>query len=194
MSYVKFPAGSLLVLPFAIVFHLIAATGNPAGAAEGGLLHEMRILESEPPFQCILLDDFGMQGVRIWHDEAQARAVLGPPERITESWGEDDGGGYDLFTWHYDGFDLDIVRGRVDRLYTASPVTAMAADIHPGLSRAEVIDRLGGEPERNAVDANGYSLYPCPDLERNIWAEGYVTLVFDAGNILQSIEFAADRP
>ena len=188
MTHIKKIASCLLAIP------VLAAAWNPAGATEDGLLREMRILESEPPFECILLDDFGMLGVRIWQDEAPARAVLGPPGRIAESWGEDDGGRYDLYTWHYEGFELDIVRGRVDRLYTASPATSMAADIHPGLSRAEVTGRLGGEPERNALDANAYSLYPCPDLERNIWAEGYVTLVFDAGNILQSIEFAADRP
>src|SRR5712692_11879569 len=51
-------------------------------------------------FDCLPVPTFGLSGVRLRQTESGVLRKLGKPKSTTKSWGEDDGGRYDLITYH----------------------------------------------------------------------------------------------
>ena len=144
-------------------------------------------------FDCLPIAGFGLRGVRLWEPEDVAKGKLGEPLRRSEGGGEDDGGQYTEVTYHYEDMEISIVRGAVDRIYTASPRVSMDSGVRVGLSRAEIIGILGREPRDWQSDEGGFSIVTCP--ENGEWVqEDYVDMQFDEAGILESIEFLANRP
>jgi hypothetical protein len=169
--------GFLLLTPSLVV---AAGAGKP-------------LLKDGGHFDCLSIAGFGLRGVRLWEPEDEAKDKLGAPLRVTEGVGEDDGGRYPETTYHYADMEISIVRGAVDRIYTASPRVSMDSGIRVGLSRAEVIEILGREPRDWQSDEGGFSIVTCP--EDGEWVqEDYLDLQFDEAGILESIEFSANRP
>ena len=90
-------------------------------------------------YDCLPVSKFGLANIRLWEPRASAIKKLGKPEKITQSKGEDDGGGYEVSSHHYRHFTVDFVRGVVDRIYTKHPDQKTPEGIRVGDSRAEVI-------------------------------------------------------
>ncbi len=144
-------------------------------------------------FDCLPLAGFGLRGVRLWESEDAAKGKLGEPLRITEGSSEDDGGQYTEVTYHYADMEISIVRGEIDRIYTASPRVSMDSGVRVGFSRAEVIGILGREPRDWQSGESGFSIVTCP--ENGVWVqEDYVDMKFAAAGVFESIEFLANRP
>lgn len=107
--------------------------------------------------------------------------------------GEDDGGRYDIKTYRYDHLQIDIVRGRVDRIYTMSNKIAMPSGIRVGYTMDQVIHILGRKPRDWQGTQSEFSIVTCP-VNGEWLQEDYVSLKFNNNKILTSIEYAANRP
>src|SRR5437879_264794 len=83
---------------------------------------------------CLPPSEFQLQGVQLTSLSSVALETLGQPLRVTTDSGEDDGGRYEVKTFHYRDVDFDDVRGFVDRLATHSPRVATPSGLRPGLS------------------------------------------------------------
>jgi len=90
-------------------------------------------------FDCLPVSTFGLEGIRLWKPENTVSATLGEPSSITTGGGEDDGGTYGIKTYHYDHLQIDIVRGKVDRIYTMSNKVAMPLGIRVGYSMDKIM-------------------------------------------------------
>lgn len=144
-------------------------------------------------FDCLPLSIFGLKNIRLWEPEITVSKELGKPESITKGWGEDDGGRYDIKTYHYKHLQVDIVRGNVDRIYTMSEKVAMPPGIRVGDTMDQVIMMLGRKPRDWQDSQTAFSIVTCPEDEEWI-RQDYVTLKFNNDKLLTSIEYAANRP
>jgi hypothetical protein len=144
-------------------------------------------------YDCLPVSTFGLANIRLWEPRASAIRKLGKPDRTTQSKGEDDGGGYEISSYHYRHFSIDIVREVVDRIYTKLPHQKTTEGIRVGDSRAEVIRKLGATPRNwNSTDS-APSIVTCEEKGQTT-REDYVTYNFDKSGQLVSIEYAANRP
>jgi hypothetical protein len=150
------------------------------GAEEGGILRLARVLPDEPLFQCVATSEFSVAGLQLYDDMA-ALHLLGSPNSLARGFGEDDGGGYVLNTYHYGGLEVDVVRGRIDRIEARSPHWPMPAGLVAGMEREEAIALLGREPDPDHLHDGVYSFNGCPE-----WRDG--ELVWD--NMNNYFEFA----
>lgn len=144
-------------------------------------------------FDCLPLGTFGLNGLLLSEPEVGIQSTLGEAESITVGWSEDDGGRHDVITYHYDGFDVDAVRGSVDRIYTASESVITGSGFTPGQTMNEVVEILGRVPRGWAPAESSFYIVKCP--VNGVWmGEDYLTLEFDSDKILISIEYAVSRP
>jgi len=144
-------------------------------------------------FDCLPIAVFGLKGIRLWQPEETIARELGKPSSISEGSGEDDGGWYDVHTYHYPRLRVDVVRGMVDRIVTDSSGTGTAFGVNIGDSLKEVITKLGSKPRDWKEGADQVDLVTCP--QDGEWIqEDYVTFRFDGKRHLVSIAFEANRP
>lgn len=142
---------------------------------------------------CMAVAEFKLDKVAAYDSEGKVKKLLGKPHKIELLEEEDDGGPYTLRRLHYKDMVIDIVRGEVDRLYTASKKIKTPAGIHPGLTLDE-ISRIIGRKPRN-LD-KGFGVVACPEMRDGMsWdASLAMTLTLNEHNVLVSIEIIADRP
>ena len=144
-------------------------------------------------YDCLPVSTFGLEGIRLWKPEKIVSRMLGKPNSITIGWGEDDGGRHDIRTYHFDHLQIDIVRGKVDRIYTMSNKVAMPSGIRVGYTMDQIIHILGRKPRDWQGTQSGFSIVTCPVNGK--WVqEDYVSLKFNTDKVLTSIEYAANRP
>jgi hypothetical protein len=143
-------------------------------------------------YDCLPVKTFGLANIRLWQPSASVIRKLGKPGRTTKGKGEDDGGGYEITSYHYQEFSVDIVRGVVDRIYTTLPYQKTPEGIRVGDGRADVVRKLGGVPRDWKAEATTQSIVTCE--EGQITREDYVTYSFDKAGRLVRIEYAANRP
>lgn len=174
----------LFFLLLYIFYFATSAIGSPEGPT---------ILVDGGHFDCLPVSTFGLEGIRLWKPENTVSATLGEPSSITTGGGEDDGGTYGIKTYHYDHLQIDIVRGKVDRIYTMSNKVAMPLGIRVGYSMDKIIQILGRKPRGWQGTQTEFSIVTCP-VNGNWVQEDYVSLKFNNSRVLTSIEFAANRP
>ena len=151
------------------------------------------IFLSGAPLVSCRASTFGLKDLRLSEPEETIREVLGEPDSISVGWGEDDGGRHDVVTYHYEGFQVDAVRGYVDRIYTASNNVSMPSGITPGQSMDQVVELLGRAPRGWTPVKSSFYIVTCP-VDGKWLQEDYVTLEFDSEKVLISIEYATSRP
>src|SRR6266550_6651012 len=83
---------------------------------------------------CLPPSEFQLRGIAITSLSSVALQTLGKPLRVTTDSGEDDGGRYEVQTFHYRNLEFDDVRGFVDRLATHSASVSTPSGLRPGLS------------------------------------------------------------
>jgi hypothetical protein len=167
---------------------LMVTFASSPGAEEKGT-----VLIDGGHFDCLPVSTFGLKGLRLWQPEVQVTALLGKPESIAISGSEDDGGPYEIRTYDYGDLKVDIVRGRIDRIYTDSGKVAMESGIRVGQNMKQVVETLGRRPRDWQGEGFEFSIVTCPVNGK--WVqEDYVDLNFNADKILVSIEYAANRP
>jgi len=167
------------------------------GADEGGILRMARVLPDEPLFQCVAAEEFTIAGLKLY-DGMAALQPLGAPNSLTRGFGEDDGGGYVLTTYHYGGLEVDVVRGRIDRVVARAPAWPTPAGLAPGMNRAGAITLLGREPDPAHLHDGVYSFSGCPEWRGGelVWddAENYFEFAFSDDDRLAFIRLIANRP
>lgn len=167
------------------------------GADDDGILRMARVLPDEQLFQCVAAAEFTIAGLRLY-DEMAALQPLGAPNSLTRGLGEDDGGGYVLTTYHYGGLEVNVVRGRIDRIEAHSPAWPTPAGLAAGMERAEALALMGGEPDPDHLRDGVYSFTGCPEWRdgKLIWdnIDNYFELAFNDSGRLAFIRLIADRP
>lgn len=144
-------------------------------------------------FDCIPIENFGLKGIRLWEPEETIRRLLGEPESISHSGGEDDGGYYDITIYHYPDLVIEAIREHVDQIIATSPEIAMSSGIRIGDSRADVREKFGRAPRSLSPDTRKMHLVTCPKDGK--WVqEDYVTLEFNSEGKLTGIRYEANRP
>lgn len=194
MYHINYQSVSLSLL----VSVTVAAGLSVPGRAEvtgDGTLRLARVLPDEPLFQCMAASEFTLAGLKLYDDTA-ALSALGAPRSMTRGYGEDDGGGYVATTYHYDGLEVDVVRGKLDRIEANSPRWPTMAGLKPGMTRAEAVTLMGREPE-NLHDGI-HSFTGCPDWRDGelVWdnVANYFEFGFGADGLLSFVRLIADRP
>lgn len=176
---------------------IAAGVSAPMAAEEGGILRLARVLPDEPQFQCVAPSEFTIAGLSLY-DEIAALQALGSPNALTRGFGEDDGGGYVLTTYHFGGLEVDMVRGRVDRIEAHAPDWPTPAGLMAGMERAEVMLMLGREPDPEYLHDGVYSFSSCPEWRDGelVWnnTNNYFDFAFDDDARLAFIRLIADRP
>lgn len=171
-----------------LVCQIFLATGVSCAVGQ-----ETSTLKDGGHFDCLPIAGFGLRGVRLWEPEDAAKDRLGEPPWISEGSGEDDGGPYSEITYHYTDMEISIVRGVVDRIYTATPGVGMNSGIKVGLEMDQVVEVLGHAPRDWQDSDRKFTIVTCP--EDGEWVQDdYVKMRFDETGILKSIEFLANRP
>jgi len=167
------------------------------GADEGGILRMARVLPDEPLFQCVAATQFTLAGLKLYDDMA-ALQPLGAPNSLTRGFGEDDGGGYVLTTYHYGGLEVDVVRGRIDRIEARAPTWPTPAGLAAGMERAEALALMGSEPDPKNLHDGKYSFTGCPEWRGGelVWdnMNNYFEFAFNEDGRLAFIRLIADRP
>ncbi len=159
--------------------------------ADGGGPHLLRQFYDD---DCLPSSEYMLGAIAVYDAEGKVKKLLGEATRIEQSEGEDDGGGgYTLRRLFYKDVVIDIIRGKVDRLYTASQSTQTPSGIHPGLTLEQTIGILGSRPQNGS---NFFYIATCPEKkDGQDWdASIGMSLSFDERNVLVSVEIAADRP
>ena len=142
---------------------------------------------------CLPPSEFQLQGIELHADGGSPASTLGRPARTTITTGEDDGGRYEIQTYHYPALSIDVVRGMVDRLMTRSPGVSTPSGLRPGLTfdAANTLLKTKGivlKQRADTVDIGTCS----PSSE--IILEDYLTLMFDRSGHLQVLELSVARP
>lgn len=167
------------------------------GAGESGILRLARVLPDEPLFQCAQASEFTIAGLKLYDDMAALRA-LGSPNSLSRGFGEDDGGGYVLTTYHYGGLEVDVVRGRIDRIEALAPTWRTPTGLVAGMDRAEALALLGREPDPDNRNGGAYSFNGCPEWRDGelVWdnTNNYLEFAFGTDNRLEFVRLIADRP
>jgi hypothetical protein len=167
------------------------------GAGENGILRAVRVLRDEPLFQCALSSEFTLAGLKLY-DEMTALRALGSPNSLSRGFGEDDGGSYVLTTYHYGGLEVDVVRGRIDRIEAQSPAWQTPAGLAAGMDRAQALALLGREPNPDHLNGGAYSFNGCPEWRDGelVWdnINNYFEIAFGEDERLSFVRLIADRP
>lgn len=162
-----------------------------------GALRLARLLPDEPLFQCIAASEFTIGGLKLY-DEMAALEPLGTPNTMTRGFGEDDGGDYVATTYHYGGLDVDMVRGRVDRIEARAPAWRTPEGLKAGMERAEALALLGREPDLEHLHEGVYSFAGCPEWRDGelVWdnVNNYIEFAFGEDERLSFVRLIADRP
>lgn len=194
MHHINYRSVSLSLL---ISVTVAAGLSAPVrGAEDGGILRLARVLPDEPLFQCVATSEFSVAGLQLYDDMA-ALHLLGSPNSLTRGFGEDDGGGYVLNTYHYGGLEVDIVRGRVDRIEARSPHWPTPSGLAAGMERAEALALLGREPDPEHLHDGVYSFSGCPEWRDGelVWHDSwYLEFAFNEEGRLEFVRLFADRP
>ena len=194
MHHINYRSVSLSLL---ISVTVAAGLSAPVrGAEDGGILRLARVLPDQPLFQCVATSEFSVAGLQLYDDMA-ALHLLGSPNSLTRGFGEDDGGGYVLNTYHYGGLEVDIVRGRVDRIEARSPRWPTPSGLVAGMERAEALALLGREPDPEYLHDGVYSFSGCPEWRGGelVWHDSwYLEFAFNEEGRLEFVRLFADRP
>lgn len=168
----------------------------PAWAAEP-VLRLARVLPDDPPYQCIAASEYSLAGLRLGDPLARLGQTMGVPRTLSSGFGEDDGGGYRVYTYDYGGLKVEVVRGEIDVIHAYGAMFATPSGLRVGLSRDEATAILGHEPDPANLNDGVYSFSGCPETTggKQLWTESwYFEFAFGADGRLSLIRFVTDRP
>lgn len=189
-------ARGLAVLASAVaLLTTVAAAAEEVRLEGNGVLRLAKILAlpDDDGFECIISEEYSLAGLRPGEPLA-ALGRLGPPKRLTSGYGEDDGGGYTIHAYGYDGLAVEIVRGEIDVIEATDARWPTPSGIRVGMTRGDAIAAFGRRPGTDYATATGYSFPGCPSAD-GAWNESlYFELIFGADSRLARIRFITDRP
>ncbi len=142
---------------------------------------------------CLPRPEFELRGLGPGDDGPTALERLGKSVRVKSDSGEDDGGRYELRTYYYRDLELDIVRGRVDRVATHSPTVASPSGLRPGLTREAVRRLLLTKGVTFKQSADTMEIASCHSPKGNLVAVS-ITLAFDRTHHVRALWMAEARP
>lgn len=195
MYHISYHSVSLSLLVSVTIAAGVSAPVRAEISGEGAL-RLARVLPDEPLFQCVATSELTIAGLKLYGEMA-ALDPLGSPNSLTRGFGEDDGGGYVLTTYHYGGLEVDVVRGRIDRIEARSPAWPTPTGLAAGMERAEAIALLGREPDPGHLHDGVYSFAGCPEWRDGelVWHDSwYLEFAFGEEGRLAFIRLIADRP
>ncbi len=194
MYHINYRSVSLSLLVSVAVASGLSA---PVRGVEGdGILRLARVLPDEPMFLCVATSEFTIAGLKLYGDMT-ALESLGSLNSISRGFGEDDGGGYVLSTYHYGGLEVDIVRDSIDRIEARSPHWPTPSGLKAGMERADAMALLGREPDPEYLHDGVYSFSGCPEWRGGelVWHDSwYLEFAFNEEGRLEFVRLFADRP
>jgi hypothetical protein len=145
---------------------------------------------------CLPASEFQLRGVALTSLSSMGLETLGPPLRVKTGSGEDDGGRYEVRTFHYRDLAFDDVRGFVDRLETHSPQVATPSGLRVGLKfdAAQRLLRDQGVRITALADTILITTCPTPDTSQVAGPEGDMAVVLDKTRHVSAIVMRAARP
>ena len=147
---------------------------------------------------CLPTSEFQLHGVSLTSLSSVAIEGLGKALRVTTDSGEDDGGRYEVQTFHYRDLELEDVRGFVDRLATRSPGVATPSGLRPGLTLQALRQVLLSQGVHLTEPADTVVIASCLSSEGSepgiLPFEGIIVLTFDRAGHMASLVVAGQRP
>ena len=137
---------------------------------------------------CLPPSEFQLRGIAITSLSSEALETLGKPLRVTTDSGEDDGGRYEIQTFHYSDLEFNDVRGFVDRLATRASTVATPSGLRPGLSFTALRQVLATQGVRLKQPADTIEITTCDMPDAGI------VLTLDRSQHVRALVIAAARP
>jgi len=137
---------------------------------------------------CLPPSEFQLRGIAITSLSSEALETLGMPLRVTTDSGEDDGGRYEIQTFHYSDLEFNDVRGFVDRLATKASTVASPSGLRPGLSFSALRQVLATQGVRLKQPADTIEITTCDMPDAGI------VLTLDRSQHVRALVIAAARP
>jgi len=194
MYHISYHSVSLSLL---VSVAIAAGVSAPVAAEGGGILRLARVLPEEPLFHCVAPPEFPIAGLKLY-DGLAALQPLGAPNSLTRGFGEDDGGGYVVTTYHYGGLEVDIVRDRIDRIEARAPAWPTPAGLKAGMERTAALALMGRAPNPEHLHDGVSSFSGCPEWRDGelVWdnVNNYFDFAFAGDGRLSFIRLIADRP
>jgi hypothetical protein len=189
MEHISLRHTTMPRLVFFVFLVALCLAGGASLASEGG----EPALVVAGHFDCLPISVFGLKDIRLWEPEQSITEKLGKPLSLGKGSGEDDGGPYDILTYHYTRLSIDVVRGVVDRIYTDAPGMSTPFGVAVGDSFEQIVKKLGRRPREWRDEDTEVTLVTCP--KNGEWIqEDYVTFRLNRERQLVGIAFEANRP
>lgn len=187
-------------MSLAFMATVLVSAGSAAPVADAkeseGIIRLTRLLPDEPEFQSVAPSEFSLAGLRLYGKLSTMRP-LGAPAFLTRNHGEDGRGEYVTTTYHYEGLDVTVARGRIKVIMAKAPGRTTPGGLETGMSRAEALAVLGREPAPEQLDGDAYSFIGCPEWRDGelVWdnVDNHFEFAFGGGGRLSFIRLAARR-
>ena len=181
--------------PVLIAFALLASVATPERALPQHLSQPRGRVYAD---SCLFTSEFQLHGVSLGSLSSVASDSLGKVLRVTTDSGEDDGGRYEVQTFHYRDVELADVRGFVDRLATRSPEVATPSGLRPGLTLQMLRQVLLKRGVRLTQPADTMVIGSCLSSEGSepgvLPFEASIVLTLDKSRRVASLVMAGARP
>ncbi len=181
--------------PALAVFALLASVVTPERALPQHLANPRGRVYAD---SCLSASEFQLHGVALASLSSVASDSLGKALRVTTDSGEDDGGRYEVQTFHYRDLELDDVRGFVDRLATRSSGVATPSGLRPGLTLQVLRQVLLTRGVRLTQPADTIVIGSCLSAGSSepgvLPFEGTIMLTLDRAGHVASLVMAGARP
>ena len=112
-------------------------------------------------YECVPADEFSLANIKLRTPIEKVIESLGDPNEIFVAVSEDDGGQYELYSYHYPQFTIEGARGFVEAIYTTSEEVYFPLKLKIGDSYRVVTKKLGNELARWHDSASTYMLSAC---------------------------------
>jgi hypothetical protein len=121
-----------------LVFWLALAVALPALAIDS----QLEPSDEDAVKGCLPLDELVLGGAALGSPDKPALRRLGTPLSVRTSFGEDDGGRYELRIYRYKHVDVEVVRGTIDRVVARTSAARGPGAITLGFDREGLIRAL----------------------------------------------------
>ena len=169
---------------------LLASLSSICGVASPRRASSQHVAITHPTVtvaSCLPTSEFQLRGVALTSLLSIALSALGKPLRVTTDSGEDDGGRYEVQTYHYPDLDFDDVRGFVDRLASRSQAVATPSGVRPGLTFPALRELLSRQGVRLVQPADTIDISGCE-------LDATMILALDPTHRVRAVVMAAARP
>jgi len=175
-------------IPSLTLLILVGACSEPGTRQTSFLSSDSAVNDFASRYPCLADSLLVLGPLTLGTSTERALHQLGRPVAVTHGSSEDNGGSYEVQTYHYPTLEFDVVRTVVDRISTTSPATTSPIGIRVGQSRNDALARLGGV---SVLTRGTPDTLDIPDCGA---PSAYLTISFNEDQRVLALELAAERP